>query len=126
MVTARSNRRSATRRVQVVLPADVAASLQEMVPVRQRSAFVTKALEQSLMAASRKRAIDASFGAWTDRDYPLLNTPEDIEIWREAIWAGEDPDEALRKAYHSRTAALRPNAGTSARRQSASKRSRRT
>jgi hypothetical protein len=102
MMQANESRRATRRRIQVILPAEVANSLQEMIPVRQRSAFVSEAVEQSLMAAGRRRAIDAAFGAWRDKDYPLLNSPEDIEIWRDAIWAGEDPDEALRSAYRKK------------------------
>ena len=85
-----------TERVQVVLPKKLAGQLRERVPARKRSAWIADAIEDRLLAEPRREAIDRAFGSWKDEDFPGLDTPEDIEAWRDALWLGKAPESTLR------------------------------
>ena len=90
-----------TERVQIVLPKNIAEELRAVIPARRRSAFIAEAIAHQLMVRDREQVIDEAFGAWTDENHPYLNTADDIRVWREALWAGEDREEALRVRYEN-------------------------
>jgi Arc/MetJ-type ribon-helix-helix transcriptional regulator len=68
-----------TVRTTVVLPAETAAKLRELVPTRKRSEFITEAVEQHLMKLTFRQGLELSFGAWSDEKYPHLRTHSDIQ-----------------------------------------------
>ena len=68
-----------TIRTTVVLPAETAAKLRELVPARKRSEFITEAVEQHLMKLTFRQGRELSFGAWSDEDYPHLSNLADIQ-----------------------------------------------
>ena len=67
-----------TIRTTVVLPAEMAAKLHELVPKRKRSEFIAEAIDQHLMRMVYQQARELSFGAWSDEDYPHLRTHDDV------------------------------------------------
>ena len=68
-----------TVRTTVVLPAETAKKLRELVPTRKRSEFIAEAVEQHLMRIVYRQGRELSFGVWSDRDYPHLRTHDDVK-----------------------------------------------
>lgn len=68
-------------RINVLLPADVARTLLEVIPPRQRSRFVAEAVERELRRVQLEAALDASAGAWQDEDHPELADGPAIDRW---------------------------------------------
>jgi hypothetical protein len=69
------------RRVNFLLPADLADALYEYVPPRRRGVFVSEAVAREL---GRRRLLDAvrdSAGAWQDTDHPETMTGPQVERW---------------------------------------------
>jgi metal-responsive CopG/Arc/MetJ family transcriptional regulator len=67
-----------TVRMTVVLPAETAKKLRELVPTRKRSEFITEAVEQHLMRIICRQGREFSFGAWSDEAYPHLRSHDDV------------------------------------------------
>lgn len=67
-----------TVRTTIVLPAETAGKLRELVPKRKRSEFIAEAIEQHLMQMVYQQGRELSFGAWSDEDYPHLRTHDDV------------------------------------------------
>jgi hypothetical protein len=59
-------------RINVLLPADIAKTLREVIPPRKRARFVAEAVERELRRVQLQAALDASAGAWQDADHPEL------------------------------------------------------
>ena len=78
---AMEGKRSSARKVTVTLPASLLSRLDEMVPSRRRSAFITRAVEEQLAILEQARAIEESVGAWRDEDYLDMTASEDIDRW---------------------------------------------
>lgn len=68
-------------RMNVLLPADVARTLREVVPPRKRARFVAEAVERELCRVRLEAALDASAGAWLDADHPDLADGPAIDRW---------------------------------------------
>lgn len=68
-------------RINVLLPADVARSLREVIPPRKRARFVAEAVERELRRLQLEAALDASAGAWQDADHPELADGPAIDRW---------------------------------------------
>lgn len=79
-----------TVRTTIVLPAETAAKLRELVPTRKRSRFVAEALEQHLTRLVFRQGRSLSFGAWKDADYPHLRTQEDVQHFIARLRAEEN------------------------------------
>ena len=80
-----------TIRTTVVLPAETAEKLRELVPTRKRSEFIAEAVDQHLMRMIYRQGRELSFGAWSDEDYTHLRTHDDVrryitELRNEAQW----------------------------------------
>lgn len=60
------------RRKHIVIPEHLVKEIDMLVGTRQRSSFLTQAAERELMRLRQLKAIDASSGAWQDRDHPEL------------------------------------------------------
>lgn len=68
-------------RMSVLLPANVAQTLREVVPPRQRTRFVAQAVERELHRLQLAPALEASAGAWQDLDYPELIDGPAVDRW---------------------------------------------
>ena len=100
-VAGRSKRTKSSVRMQVVLPSKLAAQVRARIPVRERSAFIAGAVANAIDRAEQmeRQQVEPEGQIWRDQDYPYLNTPDDIQDWREAIWSGRDPHDVLRRKY---------------------------
>jgi hypothetical protein len=72
---------SVSVRINVLLPAEVARTLREVVPPRKRARFVAEAVERELRRVQLEAALDASAGAWADADHPELIDGSAIDRW---------------------------------------------
>ncbi len=68
-------------RMNVLLPADVAETLREVVPSRKRARFIAEAVERELRRVQLEAALEASAGAWQDADHPELADGAAIDRW---------------------------------------------
>lgn len=68
-------------RIDVLLPADVAKTLREVIPTRKRARFIAEAVERELRRVQLEAALDASAGAWQDADHPELSDGPAIDRW---------------------------------------------
>jgi hypothetical protein len=68
-------------RINVLLPAEVAKTLREVVPPRKRARFVAEAVERELRRIQLEPALAASAGAWADADHPELADGPAIDRW---------------------------------------------
>ena len=68
-------------RINVLLPADIARVLREVIPPRKRARFVAEAVERELRRLQLEAALDASAGAWQDADHPELADGPAIDRW---------------------------------------------
>lgn len=92
------------RRLNITFPADLADSLEELVPRGQRNRFVVEATERALRHERLAKALDESYGAWSDEDYPNLATSDDIErfvrslreSWPIERWGDEEEEGDVR------------------------------
>ena len=88
-----------TIRTTVVLPAETAEKLHELIPKRKRSKFIAEAIEQRLTQMVYKQGRELSFGAWGDEDYPHLRTHDDV---RKYITELRDKDQWRRSTGEER------------------------
>ena len=65
----------------VLLPADVAKTLREVVPSRKRARFIAEAVERELRRVQMAAALGASAGTWQDADHPELVDGAAIDRW---------------------------------------------
>jgi predicted RNA-binding Zn ribbon-like protein len=68
-------------RLNISLPPDVAKTLREVIPTRQRARFVAQAVERELRRLQLESALQASAGAWQDVDHPELTDGPAIDRW---------------------------------------------
>lgn len=81
-------------RITITLPLEVVKDLRELVPRGERNRFIVGAMQKELLRAKLLHALEVSFGAWSDEDYPALKTDEDIdhfirglrESWMPRTW----------------------------------------
>lgn len=64
--------KTATRQANFLLPEDLFEDLKRHVAAREQSRFVVTALKKELKRLELKKAVDACFGAWKDKDHPEL------------------------------------------------------
>lgn len=70
-------------RLNLYLSEDLARTLRELIPARERTSFVEETLLRELRKRKLKAALEASAGAWKDEDHPEMATGEDIDRWIE-------------------------------------------
>lgn len=88
------------KRITIYMPKALLDNLRTYVPRGKRTAFIVKATGEAIKRIKLRKALDGSFGAWTDEDHPELATNEDIEryvrelrgSWRPADDGREDSD----------------------------------
>lgn len=61
-------------KTQIVLPDTVFARLKRVVPIRQRSRFITEAVQARLRVLQFQQALKVSAGSWSDRAHPELTS----------------------------------------------------
>jgi metal-responsive CopG/Arc/MetJ family transcriptional regulator len=79
------------RRINLLLPADLAEELDRLVPPRRRGRVIAKALAGELRRLKAQHAIEQSAGAWSDAAHPELTSGKEIDRWiargrRELAW----------------------------------------
>lgn len=72
---------STSVRMNVLLPADIAKTLREVVPSRKRARFIAEAVARELRRVQLEAALEASAGAWQDADHPELVDGPAIDRW---------------------------------------------
>lgn len=70
-----------TQKITVTLPSPLLARLDELVPSRQRSTFIARAIQEQLALLEQIAAIDAAAGAWRDEAYPELADDAAMDAW---------------------------------------------
>ena len=85
-----------SQKVTVTFPQAVLDRLKEVVPLRQRSAFIVAAVAEKLALEEQATAIEEAAGSWPDAAHPALTTDEDIERWLAELrqaWRAGGPGE---------------------------------
>jgi hypothetical protein len=70
-----------SRRINLLLPPDLAEELRRLVPPRRRSRVISEALARELRRLKALGAIEQSAGAWGDAAHPEMATGEAIDRW---------------------------------------------
>ena len=70
-----------TQKVTITLPKMVLQRLNELIPARQRSLFIAKALEERLALEEQLLALEESAGAWLDERHPDMQDDAAIDRW---------------------------------------------
>ena len=71
----------ASQKITVTLPKDLLDRLNQVVPARGRSRFITEAIEQRLVAEEQLAVLNETAGAWSDEHHPDLRTDSQIDQW---------------------------------------------
>jgi predicted transcriptional regulator len=84
-----------SQKVTVTLPKYVLERLDEIVPRRRRSQFITQAIEDHLVRLEQIEAVEESAGMWTEENFPHLRTEADIDQWLARLRRGweRNPEE---------------------------------
>jgi len=69
------------KKITISLPQDLARRFKERVPVRQRSDFIAKILEEHLALEEQLNVLDETAGCWRDENHPEMATTADIDNW---------------------------------------------
>jgi hypothetical protein len=62
----------------IVLPDELGIELKNSIPARQRSRFVSEAVEKQLRSLKFKKILKQTAGTWTDKNHPELTTQAGI------------------------------------------------
>lgn len=68
-------------KVTITLPRGVLERMNELVPPRQRSRFISEALVERLAVAEQVLALEESAGAWSDERHPEMQDEAAIDRW---------------------------------------------
>ena len=77
-----------TQKITVALPKALLTQLDAVVPTRERSQFIARAIQEQLAIIVQAEAVDESAGAWTDEAYPHLLDDEAINDWLTQLRSG--------------------------------------
>jgi Arc/MetJ-type ribon-helix-helix transcriptional regulator len=70
-----------SQKITVTLPKTLLARLREHVPARQRSRFISEALEERLALEEQIAVLEETAGAWSEQNHPEMRTDEDVDRW---------------------------------------------
>jgi hypothetical protein len=92
--------RGDTQKVTITLPKTVLQRLNELIPARQRSRFISETLEMRIALEEQLLALDESAGVWSEENHPDMQDGAAIDCWLEILrssWSrtGDDPDGRL-------------------------------
>ncbi len=79
---------SEQRKVTVTLPERLLERLNNTVPNRQRSLFISEAIEEHLDLMEQAAALEESAGAWSLENHPTMEDGEGIDAWLKASRQG--------------------------------------
>ena len=82
------------QKITVSLPKALLGRLNEHVPARRRSQFITEAIEERLALEEQNTALRESAGAWSDENHPDMASEADIDHWLDDLrktWVGSEP-----------------------------------
>ncbi|NKQ34803.1 MAG: hypothetical protein HF973_04215 [Chloroflexi bacterium] len=71
----------AQKKITVTFSEKLLARLDDRIPPRQRSQFISEAVENQLAIEEQLDALEESAGAWRDENHPDMLTDEDIDAW---------------------------------------------
>jgi hypothetical protein len=69
------------QKVTITLPKLVLQRLNEVVPARQRSRFISEVLTERLALEEQVLALEESAGAWTEESHPEMQDGAAIDRW---------------------------------------------
>jgi metal-responsive CopG/Arc/MetJ family transcriptional regulator len=84
-----------TQKITVTLPRRLLKQLDAVVPPRERSLFITQAVQEQLAILEQAQTVDEAAGAWQDDAYPELDNDEKIEAWLVQLRHGWERDESF-------------------------------
>ncbi len=76
------------KKVTVVLPDELIVRLNDLVPARHRSKFISGAITEKIELAEQAAAFDEAAGLWKDEEYPHLKTDDDVDHWLNNLRSG--------------------------------------
>jgi hypothetical protein len=68
-------------KVTITLPRLVLERMNELVPARQRSRFISEALAERLALTEQQLALEESAGAWSNERHPEMQDDAAIDRW---------------------------------------------
>lgn len=74
-------------KINIALPQSMVTDLRRLVPVRQRTQWLTQIIAERLVQLKQQTVLREARGAWRDEDHPDLQTAEDVEKWLGALRA---------------------------------------
>lgn len=72
---------SEQRKVTVTLPERLLERLNNTIPNRQRSLFISAAIEEHLDLMEQVAALEETAGAWSLENHPTMRDDEGIDTW---------------------------------------------
>lgn len=78
----------ATQKITVALPKALLTQLDAIVPIRERSQFIARAIQEQLAILIQAEAVDEAAGSWTDEAYPHLLDDTAINNWLSELRSG--------------------------------------
>lgn len=73
------------QKVTITLPKTVLQRLNDLIPARQRSRFISETLERRLAMEEQLLALDESAGVWSDENHPDMQDGAAIDRWLETL-----------------------------------------
>jgi hypothetical protein len=73
--------KNGAKKVTITLPKLVLQRLNEVVPARQRSRFISEVLAERLALEEQVLALEESAGAWTEESHPEMQDGAAIDRW---------------------------------------------
>lgn len=70
-----------SQKVTVTLPKGLLERLNESVPSRKRSLFISEAIQEHLDLIEQISALDETVGSWSLENHPTLHNAEGIDKW---------------------------------------------
>lgn len=76
------------QKVTVTLPKGLLERLDQVVPRRKRSQFITEAIKEHLDLIEQQAALEEAAGAWSLRHHPTLQDEQEIDRWLDDLRQG--------------------------------------
>jgi predicted transcriptional regulator len=74
-----------TQKITITLPKAVLERLNELVPARRRSRFISEAVEERLALEEQALAVEEAAGTWSDDNHPEMLDDAAIDRWLDAV-----------------------------------------
>ena len=69
------------QKVTVTLPKELLERLNQTVPSRKRSSFITGAIREQLELTEQRSALAETAGSWSLKNHPTMQDDEAIDLW---------------------------------------------